>query len=292
MAVVPVSKVGILAVNVTLVVPEATTVSDAPRTISPESILPSVLVSIQAVKLPVTKPLPVAVMDVPLTPDVGLNDTDRALTLKAVVVPQVLYEVVTNAPVVGIASAPSSSNGTVSVVVVRVIQDVSEVACDVGLVIAARGLKVRKWKSVPDVPLTLASRLCVLAVDGAVSPTVIVTVVLFAPITTVGSNEGFDVPPVVVLVVMVMCSLAIVEGTPQDASNVTNNCPDPATNRVSVVKDICICPDAPAEADDKTISSTSTSALAFEGEKNPKASIVAITPITKSIASPEKIHEH
>jgi hypothetical protein len=142
----PVSKVGILAVNVTVAVPEATTLSDVPRTISPESIVPTVpdvALSIQAVKLPVTKPLPVAVMDVPLTPDVGLNDTVRALTAKASVVPQVLYAVVTNAPVVGTASAPSSSNGTVSAVVVRVIQDVSEVACDVGLVIKARGLKVR-----------------------------------------------------------------------------------------------------------------------------------------------------
>jgi len=54
MAVVPVPKVGILAVNVTVAVPEATVLSDVPRTISPESILPSVLVSIQAVKLPVT----------------------------------------------------------------------------------------------------------------------------------------------------------------------------------------------------------------------------------------------
>ena len=68
----------------------------------------------------------------------------------------------------------------------------------------------------------------------------IVTVVLFAPITTVGSIVGFDVPPVVVLVVMVMWSLEIVEGTPQVPSNVTINCPDPATNRVSVVKDNCI----------------------------------------------------
>jgi hypothetical protein len=143
MEVAPVPKVGILAVNVTVAVPEATVLSEVPRTISPESILPSVLVSIQAVKLPVTKPLPVAVMDVPLTPDVGLNDTDRRLICKASVDPQVVYEVVTNAPVVGTASAPSSSNGTVSVVVVRVIQDVSEVPCDVGLVIAARGLKVR-----------------------------------------------------------------------------------------------------------------------------------------------------
>ena len=143
MLVVPVPKVGIPALNVTVAVPEATTLSDVPRTISPVSMTPSESVSIQAVKLPVTKPLPVAVMDVPLTPDVGLNDTARALTLKAVVVPQVVYEVVTNAPGVGTASAPSSSNGTVSVVVVRVIQDVSEVGCDVGLVIAARGLKVR-----------------------------------------------------------------------------------------------------------------------------------------------------
>ena len=90
MAVVPVLKVGILASNVTVAVPEATVLSEVPRTISPESIIPSVSVSIQAVKLPVTKPLPVAVMDVPLTPDVGLNDTDRALTLKGVVVPQVV----------------------------------------------------------------------------------------------------------------------------------------------------------------------------------------------------------
>jgi len=37
------------------------------------------------------------------------------------------------------------------------------------------------------------------------------------------------------------------------------------------------------------MSSTSTSALAFEGEKNPKASIVAITPIAKSMASPKEV---
>jgi hypothetical protein len=157
------------------------------------------------------------------------------------------------------------------------------------LLIPARGLKVRKWSEVASVPFTLAFRLCVLASDGLVSPTVMVTVVLLAPITTVGSIVGLDVPPVVPLEVMVMYSLSMVEGTPQVLSNVTMSCPEPATTTLAVVKAICICPVAPAAREDSVMSSMSTSALAFEGEKKPKASMVAIIPIAINMASPKEV---